>query len=505
MSNPDLRGTLNVNLEKLSVVVNRALPTLFVVFLLLGYYVSFYFHFLSITFFFLSTVNFIYLHIQTRHALLRNFGIIAQIRYVVESIGPEFRQYLYMSDNEERPFNRMERSEIYRKAKGIDSSAAFGSQVDVKLGALNLRHSMYPSEEEKLKAYSLTYGEERNSSKPYTITKPILISGMSYGSLGNRAVRALARGAKRSGIPMNTGEGGYPKYHLTEGCDLIFQMGTAKFGCRNEDSSLNEGLLEKIAGLDPIKMIEIKFSQGAKPGKGGILPKEKITEEIAELRNVPFGRDVISPPFHKECVDAGSTVKFIQRVQEVSQLPVGVKMCLGRDSELRELVRKMKDQNAFPDYISIDGAEGGTGAAPKSFMDNIGLPIFRALPLAQQVLIEEGVRDRLKLMAAGKLILPARQLMAFAYGAQAVYSARAFMLAIGCIQTLQCNKNSCPVGVTTHRPELQRGLDIEQKSDRVVHFVSNMMKEYKELQTALGVKSLFDLKPELLYQQDVAI
>lgn len=209
-----------------------------------------------------------------------------------------------------------------------------------------------------------------------------------------------------AGIAMNTGEGGYPKYHLMEDCDLIFQMGTAKFGVRNEDGSLNDDKLQKLAAKPQIRMIEIKMSQGAKPGKGGLLPKEKITEEIAELRGVPMGQDVISPSYHVECVSAPATVEFIFRVQDVSELPVGIKLCLGREEEFRALVQEMKRCSQFPDYITIDGAEGGTGAAPKSFMDDVGVPIFKALPIVQNMLVEEGVRDRLKLMAAGKLVTP---------------------------------------------------------------------------------------------------
>ena len=304
------------------------------------------------------------------------------MRYILESLGPEFRQYLYSSDTEEKPFSRVERSEVYRKAKGLDSSSAFGSQLLFNDNEIKLRHSMYPLPSSQIGEYALVLGEERGlePSQRYTLRKPLLISAMSYGALGERAVRALARGANRAGIVMNTGEGGYPKYHLMEGCHLIFQMGTAKFGVRNEDGSLNPDKLQDIVRKEAVKMVEIKFSQGAKPGKGGLLPKEKITPEIAELRGVPMGKDVISPPCHAECRDAKSTVVFIARVQEITQGPVGIKLCLGREAEFKELLEQMKKQNTLPDYITIDGAEGGTGAAPKSFMDDLGVPLFRALP-----------------------------------------------------------------------------------------------------------------------------
>jgi len=308
-------------------------------------------------------------------------------------------------------------------------------------------------------------------------------------------VRALARGAKRAGIAMNTGEGGYPKYHLAEGGDLIFQMGTAKFGVRNDDATLNDDKLRQLAAEDSIKMIEVKFSQGAKPGKGGLLPKEKITKEISELRGVPMGKDVVSPPYHLECRDPASTVKFIRRVQEVSGLPVGIKLCLGQDTDLVGLLREMNKQGVCPDYLAIDGAEGGTGAAPKAFMDDFGVPLLEALPVVDARLREEGVRDKLKLFAAGKLISPGKQLLAMSLGADAVYSARGFMLALGCIQALQCNQNTCPVGITTHQAHLQKGLDIELKAERIYNYVHHLEHDWQEALAALGKRSFRDLGP----------
>lgn len=404
-----------------------------------------------------------------------------------------------MSDIEERPFTRIERNEIYRKAKNIDSSSAFGSQLNFTAGEIKLRHSMYPVHTGDLEKFELTFGDTRTETAIHPVNKPIMISAMSYGALGSHAVRALARGAKKAGITMNTGEGGYPKYHLMEKCDLVFQMGTAKFGVRNDDATLNDAKLADLAALNEIKMIEIKMSQGAKPGKGGLLPKEKITREISELRGVPMGRDVISPPYHMECSDSAKTVAFIARVQEVSGLPVGLKMCLGRSDEFAELVRQMAKQNVVVDYIVIDGAEGGTGAAPKPFMDDIGVPLFSALPLAHKILLENGIRDRLKLIASGKLINAGKQFVALSLGADMVYTARGFMLALGCIQALQCNANTCPVGITTQDKHLQQGLDIEQKSDRVVNYVHNLWHDHEEMLASLGKKSHRDLTPENIF------
>lgn len=491
-----------VDLEEVSQFVNLLIPTLFVGFALLGYFVSFYFHFLTVIFFIITLINIHYLYIQKTHALLSNFGIIAQLRYMVESVGPEFRQYLFSTDTEEKPFSRTERSEVYRKAKGVDSSLAFGSQLLFDEYEIKLRHSMYPKRKKDIPPYKMIFGEERGIENTFILLKPVLISAMSYGALGKNAVRALARGASRTGVAMNTGEGGYPKYHLMENCDLIFQMGTAKFGVRNEDATLNDQKLEMLSQLDQIKMIEVKLSQGAKPGKGGLLPKEKITQEISELRGVPMGKDIVSPPYHEECSDAKSAVSFFRRVQEVSKLPIGIKLCLGRSMELRTLFQEMKKQNTFVDYISIDGAEGGTGAAPKSFMDDVGVPLFYALPEVVKIMEEEDVREKIKLLAAGKLISPGKQFMAFSMGADAVYTARGFMLALGCIQAMQCNNNSCPVGITTHQKHLQAGLDIETKAQRVVNYVRSLEHDHVEMLAAMGKSSVRDLHFDNLYWED---
>ena len=492
-------ASLNVDLHRLAKFTNLALPATAVLFLFAGIYLSFYFHFLTVTFIFLTIANLFYLQVQTEHSLLRNFGILAQGRYLIESIGPELRQYLFATDTEERPFNRNERSEIYRKAKNLDSASSFGSQKHFDTTEIKIRHSMYPVDPGELTPYSVTFGGERGIENTYTLQKPIIISAMSYGALGVNAVRSLARGAKMAGIPMNTGEGGFPKYHLMEGCDLIFQMGTAKFGVRDEDGYLDEEKLKSLAETAQVKMIEIKLSQGAKPGKGGLLPKEKITEEIAELRGVPMDRDVVSPPHHKECTDKESTVAFIGRVQAVSGIPVGIKFCVGSFHEVRDFVQEMVNQDIFPDYISVDGSEGGTGAAPKAFMDRVGVPLFPALSGVNKILIKAGVRDRMRLLAAGKLVNPGRQMLAFALGAEAIYSARGFLLALGCIQSLQCGANTCPIGITTHDPSLQKGLDVATKSVRISNYVHNLEHDLTELLAASGERSFKDLTMRNLY------
>lgn len=494
-----MTSTFAVDLEKTSRTANVGIVLLFLLFGAAGIRYSFYFHFFTVAFFFLILLNLHWRYGQRTHTLLANFGFLAQTRYIVESIGPEFRQYLFASDTEERPFSRVERAEVYRKAKGIDSSEAFGTLLDFGDKELKLRHSFYPADKDDLDAFDVAVGAARGLDTTYHVRRPIMISAMSYGALGQNAVRSLARGAKLAGTVMNTGEGGYPKYHLMEGCDLTFQMGTAKFGVRTEDGHLDESKLAALAALDQIKMVEIKLSQGAKPGKGGLLPKEKVTDEIAELRGVRLGHDVISPAHHVECTCAASTVEFIGRIQQVSGLPTGIKFCLGRPDELRAMVQEMGRQDTFPDFITVDGGEGGTGAAPKSFMDDLGLPLFTALPLVHRILQEEGARDRLVVFAAGKLVSPGRQLKALSLGADVAYSARGFLLALGCIQALQCNRNTCPVGITTHQAHLQRGLDIEEKAQRVANYVGALHHDHVELLAAMGTTSSHRLSEKNMY------
>lgn len=494
-----MASSLHIDLHKLSKFTNASIPILFVLFMVAGIFISFYFHFLSVAFLFLMIMNFFYMKVQKEHVILKNFGLMGQARYMMESIGPELRQYLFANDREERPFSREQRSEVYRKSKNIDSASSFGSQESFDSTEMKLRHTMFPTPKDDLESFSVTYGEERGLASAYTVTKPMMISAMSYGALGVNAVRSLARGAKLAGIPMNTGEGGYPKYHLLEDCDLIFQIGTAKFGVRNSEGLLDDAKLAEIAGKPQVKMIEIKFSQGAKPGKGGLLPKEKITDEIAELRGIEKGNDVVSPPFHPECDTVEHTVQFIKRVQDVSQLPTGFKLCLGRISEFELLVEEMKRQNVYPDFITVDGAEGGTGAAPKAFLDGMGLPLTVGLYSINECLKRHGIRDKMKINASGKLISPAAQMIAFSLGADTIYSARGFMLSLGCIQALQCGNNTCPVGITTHDPELQRGLDVESRATRVANYVHNIEHDLEEILRATGCKKFSELNTANLY------
>ncbi|MCY4321606.1 MAG: FMN-binding glutamate synthase family protein [Bdellovibrionaceae bacterium] len=483
---------MKFKIERLAVVINFLIP---VAFLLSWYFFSFY-SISTLCLFILLLFNFYCRHIQKTHTLLANFGILSFLRYFLEGIGPELRQYLYSSDIEEKPFNRMERRDVYIKAKNEGESSAFGSLLDFRNRAYTLKHSLYPIEKKNLQRFSLCFGEERALNKSYTISHPLLIGGMSYGALGKHAVRALSRGAKKTNLIINTGEGGYPKYHLMEACDLIFQIGTGKFGVRKENGDFDPDKLSSLSQKKEVKMIEIKFSQGAKPGKGGFLPKEKITEEIAKLRNIPLGKDLYSPPCHKECSTPLKTVRFIQQIQEISQLPVGIKFCLGREKEIYELFSIMKKEKSFPDYIAIDGSEGGTGAAPKTFMDDLGYDLKSSLKIIDNIIKDMGINNNFKRICSGKLISSGKQLMAMALGSDAVSTARGFLLALGCIQALRCHTNNCPTGITTHKTKLMKGLDIEKKSERVKNYALHILDYNYEILGALGLKAFSELKPE---------
>ena len=483
---------MKFQIERLALFINLLIPVAF--------FFSWYFFSIKSVFtlclLFLFLFNFYCRHIQKNHTLLANFGLLAFFRYFLESVGPEFRQYLYSSDTEEKPFNRIERRDVYIKAKNQGEASAFGSLLDFRNRAYTLKHSFYPVERENLEKFSLCFGKKKKTGQSYNISHPLLIGGMSYGALGKNAVRALARGAKKAGLVMNTGEGGYPKYQFMEACDLIFQIGTGKFGVRKENGDFDPDKLSSLSQKKEIKMIEIKFSQGAKPGKGGFLPKEKITEEIAQLRNIPLGKDLYSPPQHKECQSASDTIYFIKQIQEISQLPVGIKFCLGREKEIYELLLLMKKENSFPDYIAIDGSEGGTGAAPKTFMDDLGYDLKSALKIMDKIREDLEIKNKFKLLCSGKLIHSGGQVMAMALGADAIYTARGFLFALGCIQALRCHTNNCPTGITSHKPSLMKGLDIEQKSERVKNYAHHILKYNYELLGALGLKSFSDLKPE---------
>ena len=427
--------------------------------------------------------------IQTRHAVRRNFPVIGRFRYLFEHLGEFFRQYFFAMDREEMPFNRAERAWVYRAAKNEDSMVAFGSTRDLRpVGTVLFVNTAYPTlDEDALETSTVTVGPY--CAHPYQVGSVFHISGMSYGAVSKPAVQALSAGAKKAGVWMNTGEGGLSPWHLEGGADLVFQIGTAKYGVRGADGSLSDERLRETAAHEQVRMFEIKLSQGAKPGKGGILPGAKVTQEIAAIRFIEPGKDSISPNRHPDINSAADLLDMINRVRDVTGKPTGFKAVFGGFEWLEELCREINVRGAAsaPDFITIDSADGGTGAAPASLIDYMGLPLREALPLVVDVLRRYGLRDRVRMVASGKMINPAQVAWAICAGADFAVSARGFMFALGCIQALQCNKNTCPTGITTHDKTLQRGLDVSDKSERVFQYAQNMRKEVGIIAHSVGV------------------
>ncbi|MGI9308039.1 MAG: FMN-binding glutamate synthase family protein [Gammaproteobacteria bacterium] len=426
---------------------------------------------------------------QTQHTIRRNFPVIGRFRYFFENMGEFFRQYFFAQDREEMPFNRAERSWAYRAAKGVETTVAFGSTKDLRpVGTLIFVNCPYPTLEEDTTPISkMTIGT--GCEHPYSTSHVFHISGMSFGAISKPAVLALSKGAKAGGFWMNTGEGGLSPYHLEGGADIVFQIGTAKYGVRDQDGNLDEGKLAAIAAHEQVRMFEIKLSQGAKPGKGGILPGAKVTEEIARTRGIEAGHDSISPNRHPDINNAGELLDMIARVRRVTGKPVGFKAVVGAYGWLGELFSLIHERgdDCAPDFITLDSGDGGTGAAPMPLIDNVGLPIKESLPLLVDTLNEFGLRERIRVVCSGKMINPAYVAWALSTGADFVVSARGFMFALGCIQALQCNLNSCPTGITTHKKDLQRGLVPEDKARRVQRYQATMEHEVEVIAHSCGV------------------
>jgi glutamate synthase domain-containing protein 2 len=410
---------------------------------------------------------------QTAQTIRRNYPVVGRFRYLFEHLGEFFRQYFFAMDREELPFNRAERSWVYRAAKQVDTTIAFGSTRPLDHeGDIIFLNSAFPTlDEDAVEPRPVTIGEG-SCVTPYTTSSILNISGMSYGAISKPAVLALSNGAREAGIWMNTGEGGLSPYHLEGGCDVVFQIGTAKYGVRNSDGHLDDDKLREIAGHDQVRMFEIKMSQGAKPGKGGILPGGKVTAEISQIRGIGVGQDSISPNGHIDVRSVNDLLDMIERVRRVTGKPVGFKTVVGQLSFFHELFLEIHRRGlAFaPDFITVDSADGGTGAAPQALIDYVGMPLRESLPIVVDLLFEYGLRDRIKVIASGKLINPGKVAWALGVGADFCTSARGFMFALGCIQALQCNRNTCPTGITTHDKELQRGLVPEDKCKRVTAY-----------------------------------
>lgn len=434
--------------------------------------------------------------VQTTHAIRRNYPVIGRFRYWFEHLGTFFRQYFFTMDREEMPFNRAERSWVYRAAKHISNTVAFGSTRDLKPpGTILFVNCPYPTlGEDAVDPEPITIGPGCN--QPYTTASIFNISGMSYGAISKPAVIALSHGARKAGAWLNTGEGGLSPYHLEGGADLVFQIGTAKYGVRDQQGNLSDEKLKELANIPQVKMFEIKLSQGAKPGKGGILPGEKVTKEIAQIRGIPVHIDSISPNRHPEINSNDDLLDMIYHIRQVTGKPVGCKFVLGAYGWIDDFCTRIHQRGLdyAPDFITIDSADGGTGAAPTSLIDYVGLPIQESLPLVIDKLKEHQLRERIKVIASGKLITPAGVAWALCVGADFVVSARGFMFALGCIQALQCDKNTCPTGITTHNKKLQRGLVSSQKSSRVTHYIENVTHEVGVIAHSCGIRSPREFK-----------
>ena len=433
---------------------------------------------------------------QKSSSILRNYPVIGHFRDIFIHLGEFFRQYFFAMDREEMPFNRAQRQWVYRAAANKDSTVPFGSTRDLRPeGTVMFVNAPFPPlSEESLPAKSITLGQDY-CDHPYTTSAIINISGMSYGAISKPAVRALSYAAQSAGCWLNTGEGGLSPFHLEGGADIAFQIGTGKFGVQNESGELCDKRLTEIAALDQVKMFEIKLSQGAKPGKGGMLPGEKVTAEIAKIRGLNIGQDAISPNRHKELHTTSDLLDMIYRVRQTTQKPAGFKAVISSPEWLDQLCQLILERGLeyAPDFISVDSSDGGTGAAPMSLMDDMGLPIRESLPMLIDKLHEHGLRARIRVNASGKIINPTEVAWALCIGADFVSTARGAMFALGCIQAMQCNKNTCPTGIATHDKDRQKGLVVEDKRVKVANYLANVEKELRIIANSCGVKRPRDL------------
>lgn len=440
---------------------------------------------------------FVYDIVQTKHAVRRVYPILGRFRYIFEKIGPELRQYIVTSDLEERPFTRSQRAWVYQTSKGVNSATGFGTQHDVwKPGEYHFLPSPFATlfEEAPYDPYLPVIGPDR--PRPFEVTSRVNVAPMSFGALSASAVRALSHGAKEAAIYVNTGEGGLSPYHLEGGCDLIFQIGPAKYGVRTPDGSLDLDRLREIGRIEQVRAVEVKLGQGAKPGKGGLLPGEKVTREISLIRGIPEGQSSISPNRFREFRTVPELMDFIALVQETVPVPVGVKLAVGDGALVEELAQFIATHGVGPDYISVDGAEGGTGAAPVSLADHMGLPLHDAIVTVDNALRRYGVRDRLTIIAAGRVITGAHAAYAIALGADLVNVARGFMLSMGCIQALKCHTNECPTGVATQSGWRQRGLVPAEKAPRVANYARAVQEDLMTVVRSVGLVSASQLRRE---------
>jgi glutamate synthase domain-containing protein 2 len=434
---------------------------------------------------------------QKKHGVLRNYPVVGRLRYFFEELGEYFRQYFFAGDRDEMPFNRATRGWVYRLAKNEGGVIGFGSTYDLHhSGALIFVNHPFPVlEEERLPTPSLTLGEGY-ARFPFEARSIVNISGMSFGAISAPAVRSLSRGAAVAGCWMDTGEGGLSPYHLEGGCDVIMQIGTAKYGVRDAQGNLSNDRLVELGKV--VKAFEIKLSQGAKPGKGGVLPAKKVTAEISQIRGIPEGRDSISPNRHRDISNMSELLEMVVRIRDLTGRPVGVKTAVGGWRFMNDLADAVHRRGLefAPDFLVIDGGEGGSGAAPQALADHMSLSIDEALPRVVDALIESGLKQRVRIVASGKIVTSARAAWALAVGADFVNTARGFMFSLGCIQALRCHQNTCPTGVTTHNKRLQRALVVEEKYLRVANYANGMNREIDMIAHSCGVRHSRELRRE---------
>ena len=452
----------------------------------------------SIFYMLLALFGIVFLHdlFQKKHAIIRNFPIIGHLRYFIEKIGPELRQYIVANDKEEMPFSRSERSWIYATSKKQKNTFGFGTTEQLyDIGYPVIKHSAFPLPEKSIEYFhkdktmipcAKLIGKSHNRERPYRPLSVVNVSAMSFGSLGKNAISALNIGAKKGNCYHNTGEGGLSQYHSL-GADIVWQIGTGYFGARKEDGSFCFKRFKKTVDNNKnIKMIEIKLSQGAKPGKGGILPKEKVTAEIASARGVKVGEACISPNSHSAFKNTREMIEFIEKLAHVSGLPIGIKSAIGKSDFWIDLAQQMKEKSMGPDFISIDGGEGGTGAAPLSFSDHVSLPFKVGFKRVYTIFQNMGIVNDITFIGSGKLGFPDRAITAFAMGCDMISIARESMISVGCIQSQKCHTDHCPTGVATQNKYLQRGLHVDSKAERFSAYVKGLRKEILQLSHACG-------------------
>lgn len=444
----------------------------------------------------------VYDMIQTKHTLMRNFPLLGRMRWMMEALRPKMYQYFIESDIDGRPINRIDRSTIYQRAKQEIDTMPFGTQLDVYAEGYEwMSHSIAPKDLHAVKELPRTPVGNKDCKQPYSLSV-LNVSAMSFGSLSPEAIMALNGGAKKGGFAHNTGEGGLSPHHLKHGGDIIWQIGTGYFGARDKEGNFSASTYRKNALRPEVKMIELKLSQGAKPGHGGILPGKKNTPEIAAIRLVEPGTTVFSPPCHSAFDSPEGLIRFIQLLRTESDgKPVGFKLCVGRKHEFMAICKAMVQLDIYPDFITVDGGEGGTGAAPQEFSNYVGAPLMDGLAFVVNMLNGFGVKQHIKVIASGKVLSGFHIVRALALGADACNSARAMMMALGCIQALVCNTNKCPTGVATQDPALTKGLVVSDKITRVYNYHDDTVRTFVELIGAAGISDPAQLTRSHIYRR----